>query len=88
MKPTDNRADAVRAEVFEGVFRYIDEMYNSFGPEIFSVKFSPATAQQPFAQVLSGCWKVSTELVNIIKVEDDFCGNGTIDVFSQYLRQY
>ena len=70
--------------VIEGVNRYFSSLLEAYGPSVLKVEFSPVTAQYPFALMIEGGIVLPEAFSGQFKVEDDFCGNGELNV-SQFL---
>ncbi|NVZ62046.1 methyltransferase domain-containing protein [Pseudomonas gingeri] len=75
--------DLVHA-VQEGVGKYFSSLLDAYGRSVLTVDFSPMTAQSPFELMIEGGMVLPEAFSCRFKVEDDFCGNGELNV-SQFL---
>ncbi|KPA99568.1 rhamnan synthesis F family protein [Pseudomonas asplenii] len=68
----------------EGIGRYFSMLLDAYGESVLDVDFSPLTAQYPFELMISGGIVLPEKFSRQFTVEDDFCGNGELNV-SQFL---
>ena len=71
--------------IYAGVERYALELIACWGPELLELPFRPEAATAMLGAVRTGRLRLGPAVLGALSVEDDFCGNGEIDVFGQLL---
>ncbi|WP_419729136.1 rhamnan synthesis F family protein [Lichenicola sp.] len=74
---------AMLERLYQGVEDYALALVRDYGPDLLDLPFSREAATTTLAAVRDGRLRLSPEMMSILAVEDDFCGNGEIPVFSQ-----
>ncbi len=72
--------------IYAGVERYALELIACWGPELLELPFRPEAATAMLEAVRDGRLRLGPDVLGALSVEDDFCGNGEIDVFGRLLR--
>lgn len=73
---------ATLERLYQGAEAYALTLMRTYGPDLLDLPFRPEAATSMLQAVRDGRLKLSSELVASLAVEDDFCGNGEIAVFS------
>ncbi|MGI4748067.1 MAG: rhamnan synthesis F family protein [Janthinobacterium lividum] len=73
---------AVLERLYQGAEAYALTLMRTYGPDLLDFPFSPEAATSMLQAVRDGRLRLSSELMAGLAVEDDFCGNGEIPVFS------
>ncbi|HEX7852812.1 MAG TPA: rhamnan synthesis F family protein [Sphingobium sp.] len=69
---------------FEGVTDYFSDILRTYGPEIALTTFSPRECEMGLRQLLDGVLKPPSDFAKKLSVENDFCGEGEIDIGQFY----
>ncbi len=68
-----------------GIERYMRDLISTYGPDIVTADFSPDACEVPFkAFAVEKIIKVNDSILNMLNVEDDFCGNGELAAAKLY----
>lgn len=67
-------------EQFEGACAYISTVLQTYGPEIALTTFSPRECEAGFRQLVEGVFQLPAEFWRKLSVEDDFCGEGEVEI--------
>ncbi len=73
----------VLERIYQGAERYALELVACWGPELLELPFQPQAATAMLDAVRTGRLRLAPEVLGALSVEDDFCGNGEIDVFGR-----
>jgi FMN phosphatase YigB (HAD superfamily) len=71
-------------EQFEGVSAYFADLLHTYGPEIALTTFSPRECEVGLRQMVEGILQPPAEFWRKLSVENDFCGEGEIDIREFY----
>lgn len=71
-------------EQFDGVGEYFADLLNTYGPEIALATFSPRESEVSLRCLVEGVLVPPAEFLQKLSVENDFCGEGEIDIGSFY----
>ena len=82
------RRFATLERLYEGAERYALELIACWGPELLELPFRPQTATAMLEAVRIGRLRLAPDLLGALSVEDDFCGNGEIDVFGRMVSPW
>ena len=74
---------ALLERLYQGVEEYALGLVRDYGPDLLDLPFRREAATAMLQAVRDGRLRLSPDLMAILAVEDDFCGNGEIPVFSQ-----
>jgi hypothetical protein len=73
---------ATLERMYQGAEAYALTLMRTYGPDLLDLPFRPEVATSMLQAVRDGRLKLSSGLMASLAVEDDFCGNGEIAVFS------
>ncbi len=71
-------------EQFQGASDYFADLIDTYGPEIALTTFSPRECEVGLRQLVEGVLRPPTEFWRTLNVENDFCGEGEIDIAQFY----
>ena len=71
-------------EQFEGISAYFADLLNTYGPEIALTTFSPRECEVGLRQLIGGVLQPPAEFWRKLSVENDFCGEGEVDIGEVY----
>lgn len=69
---------------FEGMQKYFADMLSTYGPEIALTLYSPRECEVGLKQLVQGILSPPEEFWRKLSVENDFCGEGDIDIRNFY----
>jgi len=70
----------------EGILDFVRDVLSLFGPDGANIEFPRELVQQCFSLVARGELSVG-DLQTALRVEDDYCGRGEVDVLAWYRKQ-
>jgi FMN phosphatase YigB (HAD superfamily) len=71
-------------EQFKGAGEYVADLIQTYGPEIALTTFSPRECEVGLRQMVEGVLHPPAEFWSKLSVENDFCGEGEIDIGQFY----
>lgn len=71
-------------EQFDGVGAYFADLLDTYGPEIALTTFSPRECEVGMRQLVEGIIRPPAEFWTKLSVENDFCGEGEVDIGQFY----
>ncbi len=75
------RVFPILERIYDGVEEYALSLIRCWGPDLLDLPFRPEAATATLQAVRDRRVRLSPELMAVLSVEDDFCGNGEIAVF-------
>ena len=74
-------------QIHTGIFKFIQDMIEEFGPSALEIEFPKDLVQIVFEQVVKGNIDIGS-VKSIMVVEDEYCGNNEISVLDLYQALY
>jgi FMN phosphatase YigB (HAD superfamily) len=71
-------------EQFEGASAYLAGMLDTYGPEVLMTTYSPRECEGGLRQLVEGVLRPPAEFWAKLNVENDFCGEGEVDIGKFY----
>jgi FMN phosphatase YigB (HAD superfamily) len=71
-------------EQFEGASAYITDLLVTYGPEVMMTTYSPRECEAGLRQLIEGILRPPAEFSTRLNVENDFCGEGEVNIGKFY----
>ncbi|WP_081896605.1 MULTISPECIES: rhamnan synthesis F family protein [Burkholderia] len=71
-------------ELIAGASAYIGDLLSSYGPEVVMATYSPGECEAGLRQLVEGILRPPAEFWRKLNVENDFCGDGELDISRLY----
>lgn len=72
------------SKVMDGALNYIDDLINQYDQDLLEIPLDHEMFSRGFNDLVSGKYRLNDQLISQLVVEDDFCGNGIINVLDLY----